>query len=378
MKPGISLCVMVKDEEKNLPTCLEKSKGIVNEIIVCDTGSTDKTVEVAKSFGAEVIFHDWHQDMAEVRNFLMGHARYEYALVLDADECLSPKDYEAFRAEALFVMGKGGSVCFPERNYTDHLSVGFVKNVGEYPEDEFLSGWFVTPSVRLMPTSTRYEGQVHENPMVDPGGIVFSKIPLHHWAQINPGRQAKKGWYWDGALAKIKRFGDGFEIRREMGAQAMRDGNHKLALDNWTRAVAFRPDHCIARVNLAAALVACGKIKAAKHQAYQAHHLDKTCVEAAYNVAWCELLTGRAEKASRAFMSIIESAKEESAFCTSSRVLGMVCQACLSGDVSIFDELRKRVSGVDSEIEREGVVSKLKWCGQDQYATALCKAMGAS
>lgn len=82
----ISLCMIVKDEEQLLPICLNSIKDFVDEIIVVDTGSTDKTIEIAKSFGAKIFFFPWINDFAAARNESLKHATKQWILVLDADE----------------------------------------------------------------------------------------------------------------------------------------------------------------------------------------------------------------------------------------------------------------------------------------------------
>ena len=64
----VSLTMIVRDEEKNLPHCLESVRGIFDEIVVVDTGSTDRTVEIARSFGARVFDFVWVEDFAAARN----------------------------------------------------------------------------------------------------------------------------------------------------------------------------------------------------------------------------------------------------------------------------------------------------------------------
>ncbi|HDP69598.1 MAG TPA: glycosyltransferase [Actinobacteria bacterium] len=91
-KPTISLCMIVKDEEENLPLCLDSIKDIVDEIIVVDTGSTDKTVEIAKKFGAKVFHHEWKGDFSEARNASLEPATSDWILWLDADEELVAED----------------------------------------------------------------------------------------------------------------------------------------------------------------------------------------------------------------------------------------------------------------------------------------------
>ncbi|MBD2002569.1 MULTISPECIES: glycosyltransferase [Cyanophyceae] len=87
----LSFCIIVKNEEASLPRCLSSVKDLVNEIVVLDTGSTDKTVEIAKSFGAKVYYFEWCNDFAAARNEALKYVQGDWVLVLDADEVLTPE-----------------------------------------------------------------------------------------------------------------------------------------------------------------------------------------------------------------------------------------------------------------------------------------------
>ncbi|MCX7642572.1 MAG: glycosyltransferase [Armatimonadetes bacterium] len=89
LKPLISLCMIVKNESDNLPRCLESVKGIVDEIIVVDTGSTDETPQIAERYGAKVIHYEWTGSFSDARNESLKHAKGEWILWLDADEALA-------------------------------------------------------------------------------------------------------------------------------------------------------------------------------------------------------------------------------------------------------------------------------------------------
>ncbi len=86
----LSLCMIVKNEEATLPQCLESVKNFVDEMIVMDTGSADKTVEIAHSFGAKVFHFDWCNHFSEARNEALKYVEGDWVLVLDADEALTP------------------------------------------------------------------------------------------------------------------------------------------------------------------------------------------------------------------------------------------------------------------------------------------------
>jgi tetratricopeptide (TPR) repeat protein len=87
-KPRVSLCMIARDEERFLPECLRRAAPCVDEIIVVDTGSKDRTVEIAKSFGAKVIHRAWDEDFSAPRNAGIEQATGDWILVLDADEFL--------------------------------------------------------------------------------------------------------------------------------------------------------------------------------------------------------------------------------------------------------------------------------------------------
>lgn len=85
----LSACLIVRDEKYHLGQCLSRLKGVVDEIIVVDTGSIDTTVEIAKTYGARVYHKAWDNDFASVRNYGLDQARGDWILYIDADEYLS-------------------------------------------------------------------------------------------------------------------------------------------------------------------------------------------------------------------------------------------------------------------------------------------------
>ena len=87
----LTLCMIVKNEEVTLSRTLDSVKGLVDEMVVVDTGSRDRTREIAREFGARVYGFEWCDDFAVARNECLKHAQGDWILVLDADEVLVPE-----------------------------------------------------------------------------------------------------------------------------------------------------------------------------------------------------------------------------------------------------------------------------------------------
>lgn len=88
----ISLCMIVKNEEKSLARCLDSVREIADEIVIVDTGSTDRTREIAKEYDCRIVDYEWKDHFADARNFAFSQAEGEYILWLDADDVFEEKD----------------------------------------------------------------------------------------------------------------------------------------------------------------------------------------------------------------------------------------------------------------------------------------------
>ncbi|HTA13496.1 MAG TPA: glycosyltransferase [Solirubrobacteraceae bacterium] len=118
----LSLCMIVRDEEQMLPRCLAAVADAVDEIVIVDTGSIDRTVEIAHSFGAQVISHAWTGSFAEARNVSFDAASGDWLMYLDADEVLVREDAQLLRS----LTGHTWREAFylSETNYTGDLEDG--------------------------------------------------------------------------------------------------------------------------------------------------------------------------------------------------------------------------------------------------------------
>lgn len=92
----ISVCMIVKDEEENLPTCLDCLKDIADEIIVVDTGSSDATKEIAAKYTDIIYDFEWVGDFSKARNFAFSKATMDYIYSADADEYIDSENIKKF------------------------------------------------------------------------------------------------------------------------------------------------------------------------------------------------------------------------------------------------------------------------------------------
>ena len=172
---GISLCMIVKNEEELLAKCLESVKEQVDEIVIVDTGSTDRTVEIARFYGAKIYFHSWEGDFSKHRNQSIGYANKEWILILDADEVVD-KESARYLREVLNEK-KADSLYLPVRSAYD-------KGRGEA----------VHNSIRLFRNNgrIRYEGKVHNQLVGEQSSIVYPVIVFHEGYNLTEQKSHQK------------------------------------------------------------------------------------------------------------------------------------------------------------------------------------------
>ena len=86
--PTISLCMIVKNEELNIARCLDSVVELVDELIIVDTGSVDRTVEIASNYTSKVYSYLWKDDFSDARNYSFSKASMDYCMWMDADDIL--------------------------------------------------------------------------------------------------------------------------------------------------------------------------------------------------------------------------------------------------------------------------------------------------
>lgn len=182
----LSLCMIVRNEERNLARCLVSLRGLADEYIAVETGSTDATARIAADFGAKVVPFDFSTvDFAAARNHALSQATGRWILMLDADETLHPEGADAI---AQLIAGNENAGYYFERH--NHLA-GSAGSTIDYV-------------VRLFPNRPdyRFRGRVHETidaSILGGGGrLRKTAIRLDHNFSTDPdARRRRNRWYID-------------------------------------------------------------------------------------------------------------------------------------------------------------------------------------
>ncbi len=162
--------MIVKNEENCLARCLRSVASLVDEMIVVDTGSTDKTVEIAEENGATVFTDEWRDDFSSSRNVSLDKATGDWMLVMDADEELRAEDIPSIRPLLEDSEMKGYLIEIVSRSINNdnpseariHRSVRLFRNDPRY----------------------RYEGTIHEEIDLDPNpslSIGAAPATIYHY-----------------------------------------------------------------------------------------------------------------------------------------------------------------------------------------------------
>lgn len=161
----ISLCMIVKNEEKTLPRCLESTAGLFDEIIIADTGSEDATIETAKKYTDKVYDFEWCDDFSAARNFAFSKAVCDYIMWLDADDVILKTDYEKFVSLKNSLDGSQDVIMIPYNTAFD--------------ENGSPSFSFCRERIFKRSRGFKWKGRVHEAVEYS-GNVVFSDAAVTH------------------------------------------------------------------------------------------------------------------------------------------------------------------------------------------------------
>ncbi|MCT4605588.1 MAG: glycosyltransferase [Marinisporobacter sp.] len=233
----LSLCVITKNEEKNLPRCLESVKDIVDEMIVIDTGSTDDTVKIAKSYGAKVDYYQWQDNFSDAKNYAFKKAKGDWILTMDGDEALCSSDND--RVLSLLNNPEVDLYLFQTLSY-----------LGNKAGEELASNL----NVRLIRNHKgyKYQGAIHEqlcnqyDENIDQDRVKIEKIVVYHYGYLESvEREKNKSNRNMNILEKVlkKDPNNNFHLYN-MGSEYLRLRKFEKALEYYKKAYEEFMPHC--------------------------------------------------------------------------------------------------------------------------------------
>lgn len=174
--PFISLCMIVKNEEHFMEQCLNSVHDFVDEIIIVDTGSTDKTKEICQKFNVNLYSFKWQDHFAEARNFGVSKAKGEWIFWIDADEKVETEKLEMLKERL-------------EKTKADMIFLPVINYYGDtLPVQENQGFIYYQPRLFRNRKGIRFYNRIHETPMfpekAQKDSIEIIETPIHHYGYI--------------------------------------------------------------------------------------------------------------------------------------------------------------------------------------------------
>lgn len=256
--PTVALSMIVKNAARDLPECLTSARGVVSEIVVADTGSTDETPAIAESAGAKVISIPWENDFARARNAPLEMVTADWVLSLDADERLDPD--APLIMPALLGRKDVDGYQVTIRNYVPTLAHKLwdrsaVPNNSEYAPARHAAAYVDHENVRLFRRAPeiRFSGRVHETVgwsiLSSHRKIANANLIIHHMGMLgDPEERARKIlFYLELGRQKVAEMPNNRQAHFELGVSLLENlGNAREALDSFTRSHEIDPQFGLA------------------------------------------------------------------------------------------------------------------------------------
>ena len=246
--PTLTVCLIAKNEEAHLARCLASVRGLADDIVLVDTGSTDRTPEIARAAGARVFHVPWQDDFSLARNFSLEQATGDWILVLDADESIAARDHVHIRA--LLARNDLNAVVSAQRHYlTSGTVIGWQPGPGGYEEGKPYPGYVDVDCRRLFRNLPwlRFRNRVHEELVstqpARPVAQVRAEWVIHHFGKAGDHTRlrAKGEAYLRIGRKKIEDRPDDPQAHYELGIQHAELGDSSSALACFERARALSP-----------------------------------------------------------------------------------------------------------------------------------------
>jgi len=315
--PTLSICMIVKDEQDWLEQCLNSVKDLNAELVIVDTGSKDRTIEIVKSFGAKLFEQTWSDDFSYHRNFSISQASGDWILVLDADEMLEPSHLPRFKQ---YMQDDKKCFSLTHRHYSNDFRLSSYQPCsGEFPKwERKYQGYFESSICRLFPRrpDIKYQGRIHETldaslAQITELKLCQSRIMLHHYGYTPEVQKKKDKSKLYTNLGQIKASEESsWKALFELGVEHNISGRKEDSSKAFELSVALNPNYLPTWSNWGYVLCELGRHSAAEKVLLQAIKLGPKEPEVYCNLGVVYLRTANFVRAKECFIRAIELNKK--------------------------------------------------------------------
>lgn len=319
----VSVCTIFKNEEKTIEQFLDRHLPIFDEIVMVDTGSTDKSVELIKkkmkSWPGHIKLHtfEWCDDFSKARNYAQDQATGDFIISLDVDEWIPQFDRS--------ILWPCTAYLIETRNYSPlTIYTNWRANAGDFPDQEQGTGWFPSTKARLFPNDPeiRFEMPVHEvcdrSIYLRGYRVVKTDIPVHHYGKMVVEYDAEKGEQYLKLLERlIEENANDIRSVEEIATQLQNLGRFEESITYWRKYIQLsdptvHPTHQEYNtwLNIGHCLHSLGNFKEALEASQKAWTAKPDSREAACNTAVCHFRLEQFKEANDIAAQVLEKHPE--------------------------------------------------------------------
>lgn len=257
----LTVAMIVKNEEQFVEEVIKNVQPIADDIVITDTGSMDKTIEIIKKFKTRLFHYKWNGNEAATRNFTISKCKTEWILFIDADEFIDIRDYQKIRR---LISGENRYIVY--RIFLKHYFDPTIKFESLYQQD-WIGSYTLYSIIRIFkngekifysrPTYTTVADSLRDrSDKVGNSNIVFHHLDILRNKQK---KMEKAKWYYHDVFENLRRFPDNPEVNYGVAHYYRLRGELDKAVKYYKRVLKLNPEHIKANLSLGLSYVMLGK-----------------------------------------------------------------------------------------------------------------------
>jgi glycosyltransferase involved in cell wall biosynthesis len=257
----LTVAMIIKNEEQFIEKVIGNVQPVADEIVITDTGSTDRTVDIIKKFNVKLFHYSWNGDEARARNFTLSKCKTDWILFIDADEFIDIRDYQKIRK---LMSGENGYIAY--RIFRRHYIDPAIEFKNLYQKD-WKGSYILHSIIRIFKNG---EGIFFSRPIyvsvkdslrdrIDKIGN--SNVVFHH-LDILRRRQKKiekMKWYYHDVFENFRKYPGNPDVIYSLAHYYDLRSEFDKAIKYYKKALTLNPEHIKAKLSLGLTQIMLGK-----------------------------------------------------------------------------------------------------------------------